>query len=89
MIYVAKHYGVSGYGVTLSRQQFERSKAHIAKEGLGERIQIAFKNYRSVNGSFDKIVSVGMMEHLPRREYPRYFSTIAEVLTPQGWALCT
>ena len=87
LIYAARNYGVTGYGLTISRQHFERGQANITKAGLAESVQIAYQDYWAVTGTFDKVVSVGMMEHLPRREYARYFSTLSKVLTPQGVGL--
>jgi cyclopropane-fatty-acyl-phospholipid synthase len=87
LIYAAKNYGITGTGVTISRRHFERGNANIAQEGLADRIRIEFKDFAAVKGCFDKVVSVGMLEHVPRREYARYFNTIRNVLTPQGMGL--
>jgi cyclopropane-fatty-acyl-phospholipid synthase len=87
LIYAARNYGIVGIGVTLSQRHGERGNKIIARERLAERVHIDIKDYRFVQGSFDKVVSVGMMEHVPRREYRRYIKTIARVLTTQGKGL--
>jgi cyclopropane-fatty-acyl-phospholipid synthase len=87
LIHAAKNYGVVGTGVTLSTRHHKRGMENIARENLSKHIAIELKDYQFVNGVFDKVASVGMMEHLPRREYKRYIATIARVLTPRGRAL--
>lgn len=87
LIYAARQYGVSGYGVTTSRQHWARGNANIARAGLSQRLRIDCVDYSAVSGQFDKVVSVGMMEHLPRRAHAGYVRTIARALTPQGMGL--
>jgi cyclopropane-fatty-acyl-phospholipid synthase len=87
LIHAAKHYGIVGTGITLSRRHCERGLQNIGREGLSEQIRIELMDYRLVKGQFDKVVSVGMMEHVPRREYGKYFATIAGVLSSCGIGL--
>ncbi|NEP14091.1 MAG: methyltransferase domain-containing protein [Symploca sp. SIO2C1] len=87
LLYAAKNYGVTGIGITTSKRHCERGNENIFKTGLTDQIQIQFRDHRSIDGSFDKVVSVGMMEHLPRKEYGCYIRNIAQVLTPQGMGL--
>lgn len=87
LLYAAKNYGVRGIGITTSKRHCQRGNDNIAKAGLKDQIQIQFKDHRSIDGCFDKVVSVGMMEHLPRKEYGRYVRNIARVLSPQGMGL--
>jgi cyclopropane-fatty-acyl-phospholipid synthase len=87
LIHAARHYGVTGVGITNSQSHWERGNERIARAGLSERIRIELRDHTSIAGRFDKIVSVGMMEHLPRKEYGRYFSRIARALTPRGMGL--
>lgn len=87
LIHAARHYGVTGVGITTSERHCARGNANIAAAGLADRIRLELRDHRTVEGSFDKIVSVGMMEHLPRKEYGRYFDRIAAALRPQGVAL--
>src|SRR5262249_3126519 len=59
----------------------------VAEAGLTDRIQIELADFRTITGTYDRIVSVGMMEHVPRRRYRAYFDTIARCLTSDGLGL--
>lgn len=87
LIHAAKHYGVRGVGITISQRHFARGNANIERERLSDRLRIEFCDYRSLQGSFDKVVSVGMMEHVPRLQYAQYIGSISKVLTPEGMGL--
>lgn len=87
LIHAAKHYGVTGVGITISHHHCNRGNEEIAKEGLSERAQIRFEDHLQIQGRFDKVVSVGMIEHVPRREYRAYFRNMARILTPDGFGL--
>src|SRR5262249_11605750 len=87
LIHAAKNYGAVGYGVTTSRHHAERGQVNAQKLGLKGRVSIEFGDFRTVRGEFDKVVSVGMMEHLKPREFSSYFRAIAGLLTPQGRGL--
>jgi cyclopropane-fatty-acyl-phospholipid synthase len=87
LMFAATHYGATGTGVTISRHQFERGNLILNKHGLSNRVNIEFRDYRAVEGRFDKVVSVGMLEHVPRSQYQRYFRNIARVLKPGGKGL--
>ena len=87
LIHAAKHYGARGVGVTLSKNHCRSGQAAAAAAGVADRVEIRFADFNDVTGEFDKVVSVGMMEHVPRGEYRPYFSKIAEVLTPGGLGL--
>ena len=84
LIHAAKHYGVRGYGVTLSVEQHKYAVEKIAAMGLSDRITIELKPYGEVTGTFDKIVSVGMYEHIGIANYPAYFGKIKALLAPGG-----
>ncbi|HYO56087.1 class I SAM-dependent methyltransferase [Archangium sp.] len=87
LIHAARHYGVTGVGITNSRRHCERGNENIARQGLAGRIRLELRDHASISGRFDKIVSVGMMEHLPRKEYERYFANISRSLAPHGIGL--
>jgi len=87
LIHAARHYGVKGTGVTNSLAHWERANALINHHGVGDRVKVLLQDYASVAGVFDRVVSVGMLEHLPRREYPRYFQTLAKALRQNGRGL--
>jgi cyclopropane-fatty-acyl-phospholipid synthase len=87
LIHAAKYYGATGRGVTLSRRHCEHAHARIAAEGLAGSIDVRYSDFKGISGEYDRIASVGMMEHVPRREYAQYFRTIAQVLRPGGLGL--
>jgi cyclopropane-fatty-acyl-phospholipid synthase len=81
----AQKFGAHVLGVTLSRLQFEEAQRRIAAAGLAQRAQVAFSDYRRIAGrQFDKIVSVGMFEHVGRERLSEYFRTVHELLRPGG-----
>ncbi len=87
LIFAAEHYGIKGTGITISRAHCERGNAEIRRRGLEGVISLEFREYRKIRGRYDRIVSVGMLEHVPRSEYGRYFRKIAEALEPGGLGL--
>ena len=81
----AQLYSVSVLGVTLSEKQAEYAANQIARLGLGNQVQVELRDYRDLeNESFDKIVSVGMFEHVGRTHLPEYFSQAYRLLKPGG-----
>jgi cyclopropane-fatty-acyl-phospholipid synthase len=80
--------GVAGAGrvagVTLSTEQHDMARARAEREGLSSRIAIALQDYRQVEGDFDRIVSVGMFEHVGRAHYQEFFDTAARLLRRDG-----
>jgi cyclopropane-fatty-acyl-phospholipid synthase len=78
--YAARHFGVTVVGITISKQQAEYAKK--ACEGLS--IEIRFQDYRDVNETFDRIVSVGMFEHVGAMNYIDYFNMVKRSLKPEG-----
>ena len=87
LIYAAEHYKISGIGVTNSRQHADYANKRIEEKGLAGSIQILCEDYKKVPGNFDKIVSIGMLEHVPRKEYKTYFRLVSRLLKPTGSAL--
>jgi cyclopropane-fatty-acyl-phospholipid synthase len=87
LIHAAERYGVVGVGITNSRNHSERGARNIAGAGFGDKVRIVFGDYREVKDTFDRIVSVGMMEHLRPREYGRFVGVIARCLAPAGLGL--
>jgi cyclopropane-fatty-acyl-phospholipid synthase len=89
LCWAAKRYGVEGVGVTLSDQQFGYARDRVAELGLAGRIEIRRQDYREIPGEalYDKIVSVGMYEHVGIANLPLYFAAIARLLRPGGVAL--
>ncbi len=82
----AGHYGVRAHGITLSRNQYEYARQAIREQGLEERATVELRDYRDFrdNAPFDKIVSVGMFEHVGLKNLPLYFGTAHRLLRPGG-----
>jgi cyclopropane-fatty-acyl-phospholipid synthase len=74
-------------GITLSVGQHAVANARAQKEGLAERVHFDLLDYRRLGGTFDRIVSVGMLEHVGSVHFRTYFAKIAEVLADDGVAL--
>jgi cyclopropane-fatty-acyl-phospholipid synthase len=89
VIWAARHYGVAAVGVTLSPAQAEEARERVAAHGLAGRVEIRVADYRDLAGTaeFDKIVSVGMYEHVGIANLPAYFAGIARLLRPGGLLL--
>lgn len=87
IIHAALNYGVQATGITNSRSHYERTKAAIVANGLQDQVSVVLGDFSKIDGSFDRIASVGMLEHVPPRQYAAYFNTIKKVLSEQGWAL--
>lgn len=78
--FAAERYGVSVYGVTISKEQ-QKYAAEICRD---LPIQIELRDYRDINEKFDRISSVGMFEHVGFKNYVEYFETVARCLKPSG-----
>jgi cyclopropane-fatty-acyl-phospholipid synthase len=71
-------------GITLSREQLEVATARARERGLQDSVRFALQDYRDLKGAFDRIVSVGMFEHVGTRFYDTYFRKCRELLKPDG-----
>ena len=74
-------------GVTLSEEQYQHSRRRIDNAGLAAQVRIYLQDYRKVQGHFDRIVSVGMLEHVGPRHYLEYYRKLAQLLTDNGVAV--
>lgn len=85
-IWAAQHYDVHVHGITLSREQYTYAVARIEKLNLSDKIRIELLDYRDLSDktTYDRIVSVGMFEHIGIKNYPVYFSLIKFLLKPDG-----
>jgi len=83
-IYAAKKYGCRITSVTISKQQFEFAQERIQKENLQDRIELQLKDYRKIEGAFDKVVSIEMIEAVGAKYLNTYFNKIQSVLKPHG-----
>jgi cyclopropane-fatty-acyl-phospholipid synthase len=84
---LAKHANVRVTGITLSKEQASIARRRAADAGLRDRVCIELMDYRDVQGQFDRIVSVGMFEHVGVPNYNRFFGTIVRCLADDGIAL--
>ena len=87
LIEAAKKYGVKGYGCTLSKEQWHEGQNRIEELGLKDLVQIDLVDYRDIAASgrqFDRLVSVGMLEHVGRPNYPVYLEDCASMLKDGG-----
>ncbi len=86
LMYAVQHYGVQAYGITLSQLQAEWAQQRIQEAGLTERCQVEVRDYRDIQKTqvFDKIVSVGMFEHVGAALLPTYFQHTWQLLRPGG-----
>jgi cyclopropane-fatty-acyl-phospholipid synthase len=73
--------------VTLSEEQAAEARRRVDAAGLGDRVNIEVRDYRDVKGEFDAIASVGMVEHVGRKELGKYFGILRKVLAPGGQLL--
>lgn len=85
VIRAAQHFGAHALGVTLSKLQHDEANRRIAEAGVGDRVRVELRDYRDLRGEkFDKIVSVGMVEHVGRERLGEYFRTAYDALPPGG-----
>jgi len=84
---IASRSPASVAGITLSTEQLAHAQARAAREGLAERLDLRLQDYRHVQGSFDRIVSVEMVEAVGERHWPTYFATLRDRLRPGGHAV--
>jgi cyclopropane-fatty-acyl-phospholipid synthase len=84
---LARDYGAEVTGITLSEEQLHEARARATAEGLDDRVSFELMDYRNLNQQFDRIVSVGMFEHVGVPNYPECFRVIKRSLKPDGVAL--
>ena len=83
-IFMAKNYGCKVTTVTISKEQQKLGQERVAAAGLSAQVEIIIKDYRNIEGQFDKIVSVEMLEAVGHNYLETYFAKCAEVLKPNG-----
>jgi cyclopropane-fatty-acyl-phospholipid synthase len=86
-LYLAETFGAEVTGVTLSREQHSFSTRRAAQSPAGARVHFELRDYREIVGPFDRIVSVGMFEHVGKRNYTEFFTRIRALLSDDGVAL--
>ena len=87
LIEAAKKYGINGVGITLSEEQKKKFEERIKEEGLERQLEVRLMDYRDLPKSglkFDRVVSVGMVEHVGRENYQLYLESAKSILAPGG-----
>jgi len=90
IIKAVQTYGVKAVGITLSEEQFQKSQQRIASLNLTDQITVKLLNYLDLDEKtycFDKIVSVGMFEHVGKKNIPKYLEKVSSLLRPGGLSL--
>lgn len=83
----AQHYGVKGVGITLSEEQYRQFSEEIRDQHMEDRLEVRLMDYRDLEKSglsFDRVVSVGMLEHVGRGNYECFLQNVEAVLKPEG-----
>ncbi|MFC3562270.1 class I SAM-dependent methyltransferase [Pedobacter jamesrossensis] len=83
-IYLAKNYGCKVTSVTISKEQQKLAIERVRQEGLEDKVSIIIQDYRKIEGSYDKIVSIEMLEAVGHQYLETYFSKCQELLKPNG-----
>ena len=85
--HAAQHFGAKSHGVTLSQEQHDFTKEKIERLGLKDQVSVEICDYADHQGTYDKISSIGMSEHIGVANYPRYFDKINSLLRDRGLML--
>ena len=84
-IHAARHHDARVVGVALSHEQVDKARERVARAGLADRVEIRYQDYRDLAGEqFDAISSIGMFEHVGTARTATYFSTLHDLLAPEG-----
>jgi len=82
--HAARHHGVRAHGITLSQTQFEFATAKVKRLGLEDRVTVELRDYSTLEGTYDKIASIGMFEHIGIANMKKYFEKINSLLRDRG-----
>jgi cyclopropane-fatty-acyl-phospholipid synthase len=83
-IHAARTRGCRVTAITVSREQHQLASARVAAAGLADRVDIQYRDYRELDGTYDKIVSIEMLEAVGYEYLPQYFAISARLLSPGG-----
>jgi cyclopropane-fatty-acyl-phospholipid synthase len=83
-LYLNRHYDVDVLGVALAPDQIAFCQERAREAGVADRVKFELKDYRDVEGEFDRITSVGLIEHLGTPHYPGFFAHMHRLLKPDG-----
>ena len=84
---IAARRGMRVTGVTISREQLDYAQARLQRAGLADRVDLQFRDYRDIEGKYDHIVSIEMIEAVGERYWPDYFATLKRHSVPGGSAI--
>ncbi|MGK2739674.1 class I SAM-dependent methyltransferase [Tepidicaulis sp. LMO-SS28] len=84
--FAATEIGCRVTGVTISREQLEFARARMARQGLQDRVEIRYQDYRDISETYDRIASIEMFEAVGERYWPAYFGKVRDCLKPGGLA---
>lgn len=84
---VAARRGMRVTGVTISKEQLAYARARLERAGLSDRVDLQFRDYRDIQGRYDHIVSIEMIEAVGERYWPDYFATLKRHVAPGGSAI--
>lgn len=86
-LYLAQHFDVHVTGVTLSVEQLQLARERAQQLGLAHKVRFELTDYRDVNGTFDRVTSIGMLEHVGMSYLPQYFGKVRGLLKDDGVAV--
>jgi cyclopropane-fatty-acyl-phospholipid synthase len=86
-IYAAKHFGCRVTTTTISKEQYDHARAEVVAAGLEDKITLLLNDYRDLEGQFDKLVSIEMIEAVGHQYYQQYFTACSRLLKPDGLML--
>jgi cyclopropane-fatty-acyl-phospholipid synthase len=86
-IHLAKHSGARVLAINVSPEQIKVAREHAAAAGVSDLVEFREVDYRNVEGQFDRVVSIGMMEHVGIAHFDEYFGKVRDLLTGDGYAL--
>ncbi len=86
-LHLAAQSGAQVTGITLSEEQIKVARERAQRAGLADRVKFELRDYRFEDGEYDRIVSVGMFEHVGLPHYPTFFNKVRDLLAPKGVAL--
>ena len=85
--YAATHYGCHVTTTTISQQQYEAAQSRVRDDGLGQKVTVLFNDYRDLNGTYDKLASIEMIEAVGHQYLDTYIAKCSSLLKPEGMAL--
>ena len=83
-VYAAQEYGCRVTTTTISEEQYQYARALVESKGLGDRVHVLKQDYRALQGQYDKLVSIEMIEAVGHQFFQQYFSTCSNLLKPNG-----